>query len=236
MAITLADRGRREVLGGGPRGRELGLPRQPGNRPGGSGRRLRGRAQRLSVRRRPRFAVASGSTVREMSTAAMRDDFSTQIFGVVRDVGARCWNSGMDFSGGMEALSGAELLDSADALAREIIAAEARLLVVAAQWAVLNGPETVDPGQAKLPGRQSLQRFGGSGDSAGGVVCARGAGRSDRSFDLGRGAAGCRRPGPGPPAASAVGARRGRGGPRLLCPSRGPADPRPRPAAGWLCG
>ena len=69
----------------------------------------------------------------------------------------------MDFSGGMEALSGAELLDTADALAREIISAEARLLVVAAQWAVLNGPATVDPEQATLPGRQTSQRYGGSG-------------------------------------------------------------------------
>jgi hypothetical protein len=60
-------------------------------------------------------------------------------------------------------MSGGELLDTADALARGILDAEARLLVVAAQWAVVNGPGTVDPEQAKLPGRQSVRRFGGTG-------------------------------------------------------------------------
>ena len=57
----------------------------------------------------------------------------------------------MDFSGGVEELSGAELLDTADALAFGILQAEVRLLVVAAQWAVVNGPETVDPERARLP-------------------------------------------------------------------------------------
>ncbi len=70
----------------------------------------------------------------------------------------------MDLSGdGVHGLSGAELLDTADALARGILEAEANLLVVAAQWAVVNGPVTVDPEQAKLPGRQTLRRYGGQG-------------------------------------------------------------------------
>ena len=38
----------------------------------------------------------------------------------------------MDFSGGIDKTSQAELLDTADALARTILEAEARLLVVAA--------------------------------------------------------------------------------------------------------
>ena len=69
----------------------------------------------------------------------------------------------MVFSGAVDAMSGAELLDTADALAREILEAEAQLLLVAAQWAVVNGPETVDPEQAALPGRQTARRFGGTG-------------------------------------------------------------------------
>ena len=64
----------------------------------------------------------------------------------------------MAFSGGIEVMSGAELLDTADALARAALEVEARLLVVAAQWAVVNGPETVDPDQARLPGRQTARR------------------------------------------------------------------------------
>jgi hypothetical protein len=69
----------------------------------------------------------------------------------------------MAFSGDVDELSGAELLDTADALARQVLEAEARLLVVAAQWAVLNGPDTVDPERAKLPGRQTARRYGGVG-------------------------------------------------------------------------
>lgn len=69
----------------------------------------------------------------------------------------------MVFSGAVDAMSGAELLDTADTLAREILEAEAQLLLVAAQWAVVNGPETVDPEQAALPGRQTAKRFGGTG-------------------------------------------------------------------------
>ncbi len=69
----------------------------------------------------------------------------------------------MTSSGGVDAVSGAELLDTADALARAALEVEARLLVVAAQWAVLNGPETVDAEQAELPGRQTARRYGGAG-------------------------------------------------------------------------
>jgi hypothetical protein len=69
----------------------------------------------------------------------------------------------MDFSGGVDELSGAELLDTADALARGILEAEAQLLEVAAQWAVVNGVDTVDPEQARLPGRQTAKRYGGAG-------------------------------------------------------------------------
>ena len=64
---------------------------------------------------------------------------------------------------GVDELSGSELLDAADALALRQREAEVQLLVVAAQWAVVNGPETVDPEQAKLPGRQTLRRYGGRG-------------------------------------------------------------------------
>ena len=69
----------------------------------------------------------------------------------------------MDFSGGIDKMSEAELLDTADALARTILEAEARLLVVAAQWAVVNGAETIVPEQAKLPGRERARRYGGVG-------------------------------------------------------------------------
>ena len=63
----------------------------------------------------------------------------------------------------MDGLSGAVLLDIADALARRVLEAEAQLIVVAAQWAVVNGPDTVDPERAKLPGRQTARRYGGTG-------------------------------------------------------------------------
>jgi hypothetical protein len=69
----------------------------------------------------------------------------------------------MDLSGAVDELSGAELLDTADALARGILEAEAQLLVVAAQFGVVNGPDTVDLEQANLPGRQTAKRYGGAG-------------------------------------------------------------------------
>jgi len=70
----------------------------------------------------------------------------------------------MEISGeGMEAMSGAQLLDTADALALAAMEIDCRLLELAAQFAVVNGPDTVDPDLARLPGRQSARRFGGSG-------------------------------------------------------------------------
>ena len=92
----------------------------------------------------------------------------------------------MAFSGGVDEMSGAELLDTADALARGILESEAQLLVVAAQWAVVNGPDTIDPEQAKLPGRQTAKSYRRRRDTGGRVVRAGRAGCPGRAFHVGR--------------------------------------------------
>ena len=70
----------------------------------------------------------------------------------------------MVFSGdGLTGLSGSALLDTADSLACAIRDAEVDLLVVAARWAEVNGADTVDPETARLPGRETLRRYGGQG-------------------------------------------------------------------------
>jgi hypothetical protein len=70
----------------------------------------------------------------------------------------------MDISGpGFEDLSRSDLLDRSGLLAREERRAQARQLQLAAVWADTNGPETVDPDIAKLPGRPGLKFYGGQG-------------------------------------------------------------------------
>ncbi len=60
-------------------------------------------------------------------------------------------------------MSGAELLDHVDQLARTQRECEVGILLAARQHAVLNNAETVDPWQAKIPGGQRARRFGGEG-------------------------------------------------------------------------
>ena len=62
-----------------------------------------------------------------------------------------------------EDMSGAELLDHADVLARTQRRCEAEILLVARQHAVINNADTVDPLQAKIPGGERARRFGGEG-------------------------------------------------------------------------
>jgi hypothetical protein len=75
-------------------------------------------------------------------------------------------------------LSRIELLEEFDVLHRAQREAEARILVTAVEWAVANGPDTVDPERAKLPGRERSAQVGGAGtpkvaDFAAGVMAAR---------------------------------------------------------------
>lgn len=67
---------------------------------------------------------------------------------------------------GFEAMSGSELLDTADDLARWQRETEAATLRVAVQWAVLNNEDTVDPERVRLPGRERARVLGGSGTPA----------------------------------------------------------------------
>jgi hypothetical protein len=62
-----------------------------------------------------------------------------------------------------EDMSGAELLDHADVLARTQRRCEAEILLVARQHAVINNADTVDPMQAKIPGGERARMFGGDG-------------------------------------------------------------------------
>jgi hypothetical protein len=62
-----------------------------------------------------------------------------------------------------EDLTGSELLLHVGLLGREQRTIEARILQAAVQHAVLNGPETIDPAEAALPGREQAVRFGGQG-------------------------------------------------------------------------
>jgi hypothetical protein len=60
-------------------------------------------------------------------------------------------------------LSESALLEEFEVLHAAQREAEARVLVAAVQWALVNNAETVDPDLAKLPGRQRAIRVGGDG-------------------------------------------------------------------------
>lgn len=64
---------------------------------------------------------------------------------------------------GFDGLSRSALLDTATLLADAEREAQVDQLRLAAQWAVMNGPDTVDPDLAGLPGRPSLRFYGGHG-------------------------------------------------------------------------
>jgi Domain of unknown function (DUF222) len=63
----------------------------------------------------------------------------------------------------IEDLSGAELLDHVDAVARMQRECEVQILLAARQHAVLNDAGSIVPRQAKLPGGERARRFGGEG-------------------------------------------------------------------------
>ena len=60
-------------------------------------------------------------------------------------------------------MSGAELLEHVDGLARTLRETEAKVLQAARQHAVLNNSETIDPWQARIPGGERARRLGGEG-------------------------------------------------------------------------
>jgi Domain of unknown function (DUF222) len=64
---------------------------------------------------------------------------------------------------GTEDMSGSELLDHVDALARTQRECEVRILLAARQHAVINNADSIDPRQAKIPGGERARRFGGDG-------------------------------------------------------------------------
>ncbi|PUA81806.1 DUF222 domain-containing protein [Nocardioides currus] len=63
----------------------------------------------------------------------------------------------------LDEMTEAQLLDHADEVSRTQRKCEAQVLRIAAQTAVLNSPETIDPDVARLPGRERVVRFGGVG-------------------------------------------------------------------------
>jgi hypothetical protein len=63
----------------------------------------------------------------------------------------------------IEDMSGSELLDHVDQLARTQRRCEVQILLAARQHAVLNNADTIDPRQAKIPGGERARRFGGEG-------------------------------------------------------------------------
>lgn len=60
-------------------------------------------------------------------------------------------------------MSGAELLDDVDQLARTQRRTDVEILRAAVQHAVLNNADTIDPVQARIPGGERARRFGGDG-------------------------------------------------------------------------
>jgi hypothetical protein len=60
-------------------------------------------------------------------------------------------------------MSGAELLDRVDVLARTQRHTDVEILRAAVQHAVINNADTVDPAQAKIPGGERARRVGGEG-------------------------------------------------------------------------
>ncbi len=60
-------------------------------------------------------------------------------------------------------MSGAELLEHVDDLARTQRETEAKILLAARQHAILNDAETIDPWQARIPGGERARRLGGEG-------------------------------------------------------------------------
>ncbi len=69
----------------------------------------------------------------------------------------------MHLTTALDELTEAELLDHADEVARTQRECEAQVLRIAVQMAILNNPETLDPGISELPGRERARRFGGVG-------------------------------------------------------------------------
>jgi hypothetical protein len=67
--------------------------------------------------------------------------------------------SGPDYAG----LSRSDLLDTATLLAQTERSAQIDQLRLAVQWAIANGPNTVDPDREKLPGRPRRRFYGGQG-------------------------------------------------------------------------
>ncbi|RJS45610.1 HNH endonuclease [Nocardioides cavernaquae] len=60
-------------------------------------------------------------------------------------------------------MSRSDLLDTAGMLAQVEREAQIDQLRLAVQWAIMNGPDTVDPDRAGLPGRPSMRFYGGHG-------------------------------------------------------------------------
>lgn len=63
----------------------------------------------------------------------------------------------------MTGMSRGQFLGHVELLEERRREVEAELLVAAAEWAAMNGPETVDPEEAKKPGRESVRHYGGPG-------------------------------------------------------------------------
>src|SRR5688500_7611927 len=80
------------------------------------------------------------------------------LWGRCRRVGVGGWC--LTFLMDLGDLSGGELLDHVDGLARVQRETEVKILLAARQHAVLNDAESIDPWQLKVPGGERARRFG----------------------------------------------------------------------------
>jgi uncharacterized protein DUF222 len=69
----------------------------------------------------------------------------------------------MDETPALEEMSEDDVLAAAEACAETIRDAEAELLRLAYQWAVIHDPDRLDPTESGLPGREQARRYGGAG-------------------------------------------------------------------------
>ena len=103
-----------------------------------------------------------------------------------------------------------EVLAAAESCADTIRDAEAELLRLAYQWAVMHSPDRLDPATASQPGRERARLYGGAGTPEVCEFAAAQLGVADRPVALRRGVADGRLARPAPPAPPALGPGRGR--------------------------
>ena len=125
----------------------------------------------------------------------------------------------------IDELGEAEVLDRLDVLHETQRRAEAEVLQLAVQFAILHDEHTLDPMSRGMDGREKAIRFGGAGHAAGDRVLRRRLRRPPAADPVGGAPADGRRPRPQAPAASAVAPGSGARGEGVLRPLRRQEDP-----------